>query len=124
LENARKAKAQWHEKTREEQLADYAEYRKLMGSLTGEAWGWVYGIIPETRVIHHTYNKAHRFSAAMRFTASGDPISVNTDVGVVMYRKRQWGHAGQMCYTTPHDRSNDVEITGPLYVPPPKPVRG
>jgi hypothetical protein len=108
-------------KTREQELDDYADYRKLMGSTTGEEWGWVYGQIPETRVVHHTVNKAHRFSAATRFTASGEPISTNTDLGIVLYRKRQWGNAGSLAYTTPHDRANDVDVPGALYVPPARP---
>jgi hypothetical protein len=105
-------------KTREQELADYADYRKLMGSTTGEEWGWVYGIIPETRVIHHTVNKAHRFSAAVRFTASGEQISTNTDLSVVTFRKGKWANSGSFAYTTPHDRANDVEVAGPLYTPP------
>lgn len=105
-------------KTREQELSDYADYRKLMGSTTGEEWGFVFGQIPETRVVHHTVNKAHRFSAATRFTASGEPISTNTDLGIVLYRKRQWGNAGSLAYTTPHDRANDVDVPGPLYTPP------
>jgi len=109
-------------KTREQELGDYADYRKLMGSTTGEEWGWVYGQIPETRVVHHTVNKAHRFSAATRFTASGEPISTNTDLGIVLYRKRQWGNAGSLAYTTPHDRANDVDVPGSLYVPPARPA--
>lgn len=105
-------------KTRAEELSDYADYRKLMGSTTGEEWGWVYGQIPETRVIHHTVSKSHRFSAATRFTASGEPISTNTDLGIVLYRKRQWGNVGSLAYTTTHDRANDVDVPGPLYTPP------
>jgi hypothetical protein len=105
-------------KTREQELTDYADYRKLMGSTTGEEWGFVFGQIPETRVIHHTVNKAHRFSAATRFTASGEPISTNTDLGIVLYRKRQWGNAGSLAYTTPHDRANDIDVPGSLYTPP------
>jgi hypothetical protein len=111
-------------KTRAQELVDYADYRKLMGSTTGEEWGFVYGQIPETRVLHHTVNKAHRFSAATRFTASGEPISTNTDLGIVLYRKRQWGNAGSLAYTTPHDRANDIDVPGPLYVAPPGRGRG
>jgi len=110
-------------KSRAEELEDYADYRKLMGSTVGEQWGWVYGIIPETRVIHHTVNKAHRFSAAVRFTASGEEISTNTDLTVVTFRKGKWANAGSFAYTTPHDRANNVDVPAPLYVPPATPRR-
>lgn len=116
----RQTPAQGAPKTREQELADYADYRKLMSSTTGENWGWVYGVLPETRILHHTYNKAHRFSGAIRFTASGEFINTNTDLTVITYRKRKWAQSGGFAYTTPHDRSNDIDVPGPLYVAPPR----
>jgi hypothetical protein len=89
-------------------VADYDFYRVLFPQTGVGNWGFVYGMIPETRVIHSTFNKAHMFSGAMRFTTSGDECSYNTDLSVVTFTKLRWGRVATMAYTTPHDRSNDV----------------
>lgn len=87
---------------------DYANYRALFPKTGVGNWGWVYGVLPETRVLHATYDKAHMFSGAIRFTTAGEECSYNADLSVVTYRKGHWGRAGTLAYTTPHDRSNDV----------------
>jgi len=88
--------------------ADYANYRALFPQSGVGNWGWVYGVLPETRVLHATFDKAHMFSGAIRFTAAGEECSYNSDLSVITYRKGHWGRAGTLAYTTPHDRSNDV----------------
>lgn len=87
---------------------DYADYRALFPRSGVGNWGWVYGVLPETRVLHATFDKAHMFSGAIRFTASGEEASYNSDLSVITYKKGHWGRAGTLAYTTPHDRSNDV----------------
>lgn len=89
-------------------VADYADYRALFPRSGVGNWGWVYGELPETRVIHASFDKAHMFSGAIRFTVTGEEASYNTDLSVITYRKGHWGRAGTLAYTTPHDRSNDV----------------
>ena len=88
--------------------ADYAGYRALFPQSGVGNWGWVYGVLPETRVLHANFDKAHMFSGAIRFTAAGEECSYNTDLSVITYKKGHWGRAGTLAYTTPHDRSNDV----------------
>ena len=100
LDNLRKASA--------DPVADYAFYRALFPKTGVGNWGFVYGMIPESRVIHSTFNKAHMFSGAMRFTAAGDECSYNTDLSVVTFSKLRWGRVATLAYTTPHDRSSDV----------------
>jgi hypothetical protein len=87
---------------------DDAGYRALFPQAGVGNWGWVFGVLPDTRVLHATFDKAHMFSGAIRFTTSGEECSYNADLSVVTYRKGHWGRAGTLAYTTPHDRSNDV----------------
>jgi hypothetical protein len=89
-------------------VADYADYRALFPRSGVGNWGWVYGELPETRVIHASFDKAHMFSGAIRFTVAGEEASYNADLSVITYKKGHWGRAGTLAYTTPHDRSNDT----------------
>src|SRR5215469_8395587 len=89
-------------------VSDYAGYRALFPKAGVGNWGWVYGVLPETRVIHATFDKAHMFSGAIRFNTAGEECSYNTDLSVITYKKGHWGRAGTLAYTTPHDRSNDT----------------
>jgi hypothetical protein len=88
--------------------SDYAGYRALFPKAGVGNWGWVYGVLPETRVLHATFDKAHMFSGAIRFNTAGEECSYNADLSVITYHKGHWGRAGTLAYTTPHDRSNDV----------------
>ncbi len=96
------------QKASSDPVADYDFYRVLFPQTGVGNWGFVYGMIPETRIIHSTFNKAHMFSGTMRFTTSGDECSYNTDLSVVTFTKLRWGRVATLAYTTPHDRSNDV----------------
>ncbi len=89
-------------------IADYANYRALFPKTGVGNWGFVYGELPETRVIHATFNKAHMYSGAIRFTTAGEECSYNADLSVITYKKGHWGRVGTLAYTTPHDRSSDV----------------
>lgn len=86
----------------------YKDYRKLFVDNGVGGFGWVYGILPISRILHQTVNKVHQFTGAVRFNQVGEEASYNTDIGVITYKKGRWGTSGMVCYTTPHDRSNDV----------------
>lgn len=88
--------------------AYFAQYRDLFVRNGLGNWGWVYGVNKDTRIIHQTYNKVHQLSGATRFLAAGEEASSNYDVGIITYKNGYWGSSGSLCYTTPHDRSNDV----------------
>jgi len=88
--------------------ADYAYYRVLFPNIKVGNWGFVYGVLPETRVIHATVDKAHMLSGAIRFTASGNEGNFNRHLSVVTYKKGRWGMAGSFAYIAPHDRANDM----------------
>src|SRR5262249_16911533 len=87
--------------------ADYADYRALFPRSGVGNWGWVYGVLPETRVLHASFDKPHMFSGAIRFTASGEEASYNSHLSVITYKKRHWVRDRPPAYTTPHNRSND-----------------
>jgi hypothetical protein len=89
-------------------LDDYADYRELFHKNGLGGWGWVYGVLPNSRILHQTFNKVHQFTGAVRFNQAGELASYNTDIGIVTYKLGRWGTSGSVCYTTPHDRSNDV----------------
>lgn len=89
-------------------VSDYAGYRALFPKAGVGNWGWVYGVLPETRVLHATFDKAHMLSGAIRFNVAGEECSYNSDLSVITYKKDHWGRVGTLAYTTPHDRSNDV----------------
>jgi len=86
----------------------YKGYRKLFVDNGLGGFGWVYGVLPNSRILHQTVNKVHQFTGAVRFNQAGEEASYNTDIGIITYKKGRWGTSGMVCYTTPHDRSNDV----------------
>jgi hypothetical protein len=87
---------------------DYAFYRALFPKLGVGNWGFVYGVLPETRILHSTVDKAHMLSGAIRFTTSGEECNFNRHLGVVTFTKGHWGMAGSFTYVCPHDRANDM----------------
>jgi hypothetical protein len=86
----------------------YKDYRKLFVDNGVGGFGWVFGVLPNSRILHQTVNKVHQFTGAVRFNQAGEEASYNTDIGIITYKKGRWGTSGMVCYTTPHDRSNDV----------------
>jgi hypothetical protein len=91
--------------------AYYADYRQLFVKNGLGGWGWVYGVLPNSRILHQTVNKVHQFTGAIRFNQAGEEASYNTDIGIITYKQGRWGTSGMVAYTTPHDRSNDVRRT-------------
>jgi hypothetical protein len=88
--------------------SDYAFYRALFPRLGVGNWGFVYGVLPETRVLHATVDKAHMLSGAIRFNTDGEECNYNRNLSVVTYKKGHWGIAGSFAYVAPHDRANDM----------------
>jgi hypothetical protein len=88
--------------------ADYAYYRVLFPKLGVGNWGFVYGVLPETRIVHATVDKAHMISGAIRYTTAGEQCNYNRHLSVVTYRKGRWGITGSFSYIAPHDRANDM----------------
>ena len=88
--------------------ADYAFYRALFPKLGVGNWGFVYGALPETRVIHATVDKAHMLSGAIRFTTAGEECNFNRQLSVITFKKGHWGMAGTFSYVAGHDRANDM----------------
>lgn len=87
---------------------DYAFYRALFPRLGVGNWGFVYGVLPETRVVHSTVDKAHMLSGAIRFTTAGEECNFNRQLCVVTFKKGRWGMAGSFTYVAAHDRANDM----------------
>jgi hypothetical protein len=88
--------------------ADYDFYRALFPRLKVGNWGFVYGVLPETRVLHATVDKAHMLSGAIRFTTAGEECNFNRHLTVVTFKKGHWGMEGSFAYIAPHDRANDM----------------
>jgi hypothetical protein len=88
--------------------ADYDYYRALFPRLKVGNWGFVFGVLPETRVIHATVDKAHMLSGATRFTTAGEECNFNRHLSVVTFKKGHWGIGGSFAYFAPHDRANDM----------------
>jgi hypothetical protein len=88
--------------------AFYTDYRASFQQSGLGNFGFVYGKNHDTRVLHRTFDKIHLLTGATRFLAAGEECSHNYDVEVITYKEGRWANAGYFCYTTPHDRSNDV----------------
>lgn len=86
----------------------YANYRASFQIAGDGNLGFVYGRLPNARIIHQSPLKVHHFGGAIRFTTQGELCSYNTDVGIVTYKHGRWGGSGNAAYTSPHDRSNDL----------------
>jgi len=59
--------------------ADFASYRAMF-QISSWPGGFTYGVLPETRVVHATVDKAHMLSGAIRFTAAGEECNYNRDL--------------------------------------------
>lgn len=91
--------------------AYYADYRQFFVKNGVGGFGFVRGILPNSRILHQTADKVHQFTGAIRFNQAGEEASYNTDIGIITYKHGRWGTSGMASYTTPHDRSNDVMPT-------------
>jgi hypothetical protein len=88
--------------------ADFPAYRKMFADTGVGNWGFTYGILPFTRAIHATVDKAHMYTGVTRYTTTGQLIDRHTEVSIVTYRKGRWGMTGGLASTVHHDRTNDV----------------
>lgn len=88
--------------------ADFESYRKQFTHLGAGKFGFVYGTLPDMRVLHASVDKAHVLSGVIRFNTSGEEINCNQQLFVVTYKPDRWGIAGSFAYTCPHDRANDM----------------
>lgn len=88
-------------------VSDYEEYRDTFKSLGMGPFGWVFGIAPESRVIHHTADKVHYTACAARYNATGEELNWNATLAVAVYKLGYWRGGGGMSYVMVHDRGND-----------------
>lgn len=86
----------------------FDRYRAQFRNLGVGKFGFVYGVYPETEVLHCAAEKAHIVSGAIRYTASGEEINYNRHLYLVTLKPGRWGISGSFSYVCPHDRSNDV----------------
>lgn len=87
---------------------DFAAYRNIFPKTGVGKWGFTYGILPDTRVVHATVNKAHMYSGVARYNVYGEEGSTAAELSVVTYKNGRWGWAGTFTHVTVHDRSNSV----------------
>ena len=72
-------------------------------------FGFVFGAVPEERIIHAAAEKAHVLSGAARYTAAGEEVNYNHHLYVQTLKPATgWGIAGTFSYVSPHDRANDL----------------
>jgi hypothetical protein len=90
----------------------YQEYWDTMGRIGLGPWGFIYGSWPESRVVHHTADKAHVLCSAVRYTAAGEEMSLAVHAMVDTYRQGKWAMESTFCTATPHDRANDIHPDG------------
>jgi hypothetical protein len=91
---------------------DFVKYREMFKKSGVGNWGFAYGVLPYTRVLHATVNKAHMYSGVTRYTIAGEEISRDAEINIVTYKKGRWGLSGGLTYVTAHDRANDVRSCG------------
>jgi hypothetical protein len=88
---------------------DFVSYRNMFPRTGAGNWGFTYGVLPYTRVVHATVNKAHLYSGATRYNVFGEEASTAPDVIVMTYKKGRWGWSGMLGHSTGHDRGNDAQ---------------
>jgi len=72
-------------------------------------WGFPVGLLPCTRVLHNTENKAHLYSGVTRYNVWGEEISNSVGVCIITYKLGRWSWDGSIGYICNHDRANDVQ---------------
>jgi hypothetical protein len=88
--------------------SDFVAYRAMFPKSGVGNWGFTYGILPNTRVVHATVNKAHLFSGAARYNVFGEEGSTAAELSIATYKKGRWGWLpGTFSHVTIHDRSNN-----------------
>ena len=87
---------------------DFVAYRNMFAKSGVGNWGFTYGILPNTRVIHATVNKAHLFSGVARYNVFGEEASTAAELSIITYKKARWGWLpGTFSHVTIHDRTNN-----------------
>jgi hypothetical protein len=88
---------------------DFVAYRAMFPRSGVGNWGFTYGILPNSRVVHATVNKAHLFSGVARYNVFGEEGSTATELSIATYKKGRWGWLpGTFSHVTVHDCSNNV----------------
>lgn len=87
---------------------DFAQTIKTVSMAGVGNWGFPTGILPYTRVLHNTENKAHLYSGVTRYNVWGEEISNSVEVAIITYVLGRWSWAGSLGYICNHDRANDV----------------
>ena len=88
-------------------VTDYEEYRDTFKPLGKGPFGFVSGIAPESRVIHHTADKVHYTACAARYNLTGEELNWNAQVAIAVYKLGYWRGGGALSYVMVHDRGND-----------------
>lgn len=96
------------ENRRQRDDTTFRDYRAQFRKLGVGNFGFVFGVYPETRVLHCAPEKAHIVSGAIRYTAAGEEINYNRQLYIVTLRQGRWGISGSFSYVSPHDRANDI----------------
>lgn len=87
---------------------DFKDTRDRVARAGVGYWGFPVGILPDTRVLHATVDKAHMYSGVTRYNVTGEEISNSVEVSIITYKNGRWGWAGSLAYITNHDRANDI----------------
>jgi hypothetical protein len=87
---------------------DFAQTLKDVAGAGVGAWGFPIGILPYTRIVHHTVDKSHMYSGVTRYNVWGEEISNSVEVAIVTYKLGRWSWTGSLGYICNHDRANDI----------------
>jgi len=84
---------------------DFSSFRINAGHGVG---GYAYTLHrPDSRVLHHTYNKAHMAGGYTRYQADGSLLSETHGLSIVTKVNGHWGNAGGFGAVIRHDATND-----------------
>jgi hypothetical protein len=82
---------------------------KFADEAGGGVGKWGYSLdVPGWRAIHASDEKVHAYNGYIRYTGDGTVIDDTRILGIVTYRKSQWGSSGIFGEMMYHDRSNDA----------------
>jgi hypothetical protein len=85
-------------------------FNELAGGGVGK-YGYTL-VLPDTRLLHATVNKAHTYGGYIRYTDDGVYISETRNLGIITYDNadRRWGSASSFGQSMYRDRTNDRVI--------------
>lgn len=98
------------ERTQEQIDAANAGFDQFAQWAGGGVGPWAYTLnLPEARVLHATVNKAHTLGGYIRYRADHTVISETRGLGILVYRRGQWGSVGALGnMMLQHDRTNSI----------------